>query len=109
AVGPRGRAEGGRTKGRSPPRSGGAAAGGNPLSRQPRDPPPRPGGSLRPSDGWPRWIVWVLIGLLAAVLVLPALFAPARRDRIDYGSFIDKVAAGQVASVKISNESGHIT
>src|SRR5205085_3141295 len=54
------------------------------MSRQPRDPPPRPGGSLRPSDGWPRWIVWVLIGLLAAVLVLPALFAPARRDRIDY-------------------------
>src|SRR5437899_3345608 len=79
------------------------------MSRQPREPSsPRPG-SLRPSDGWPRWIVWVLIGLLAAVLVLPALFAPARRDRIDYGTFIDKVAAHQVASVKVSNESGHIT
>ncbi|TML64544.1 MAG: ATP-dependent metallopeptidase FtsH/Yme1/Tma family protein [Actinobacteria bacterium] len=79
------------------------------MSRQPREPSSPRSGSLRPSDGWPRWIVWVLIGLLAAVLVLPALFAPARRDRIDYGTFIDKVAAHQVASVKVSNESGHIT
>src|SRR3954467_462720 len=84
------------------------------MSRQPQDLPPGPGrpprpGIPRPDQGWPRWAVWVLVGLLIAVVVLPYVFSSSAKKEIDYSEFKSKAVAGQVDSVVIANQSGNIS
>jgi cell division protease FtsH len=82
-------------------------------TQTPPPPPPRngrgPGG--RPStgaQGWPRWSIWVLIGLLLATILIPQLFSGGSSEQISYDSFIDRVEAGDVRSVEIDNSNAHI-
>src|SRR5256885_3837680 len=82
------------------------------MSRPPQGMPPgrtptRPGG--REQQGWPRGVVWVLIGLLTAVVLLPYLFSSPSKRSITYSQFISDVQAGKVESVGINNDSGRIT
>ncbi len=70
-----------------------------------------PGTPNVPGSGtnWPRPVVWVLIGVaLLALLAAPAM-TRSSSEKIDYSTFLDRVRAGEVASVDVDNETSRIT
>src|SRR5262245_66525766 len=84
------------------------------MSRSPNDlrpgRPDRPGGPGQPGPdrNW-RWVVYVLVALLVAVIVLPQLVPSTKRNELNYGDFLDKVNAKEVKSARVNNDSGKIT
>ena len=81
----------------------------------PPPPPPPPSGekksgrSGRSDLGWPRWSLWVLLGLVTASIVASSLLSSTEDNSITYNKFMDRVQAGQVKSVEINNDNAHIT
>jgi cell division protease FtsH len=78
-------------------------------------PPPPPGSERRPTgrfggdQGWPRWMIWVLIGvILVAILSLNASKSSSGTD-ISYGTFITQVKNDEVKSGTYDNTNGHIS
>ncbi len=104
-----------------------------PMSNLPPPPPPpppgrgrgpqRPSGDQRPNqpggggnpDGtrrpgsWPRWTMWVLLGVVALALILPSFWPSDAGEKLTYTQFIDQVQEGNVESVVINNDSNTIT
>src|SRR5947207_5867651 len=84
------------------------------MSRNPNDlrpgRPERPGGpgQTGPDRNW-RWVVYVLVALLVAVIVLPQLVPSTKRNELAYGEFLNKVNAKEVKSARVNNDSGKIT
>jgi cell division protease FtsH len=84
------------------------------MSRQP--PPPRgsrkdrsgapqpPGGT----SGWPRPIVWGLITVAVLVVLLSPVLTNGTSEELSYSEFRNRVVAGDVRSVEISNDSSRI-
>jgi cell division protease FtsH len=58
--------------------------------------------------GWPRWIIWVLIGVLVATVIVPNLLPRNDGDAISYTEFISEVRDGTVESIEINNGTGAI-
>ncbi len=56
----------------------------------------------------PKWSLWVLLGLLAAVFIGANLFARDTSTKLDFGTFITKVKTDEVKSVLYNNQSGRI-
>ena len=105
----------------------------SPMSNLPPPPPPpppgrgrgpqRPSGDQRPNqpgngapgDGtkrpgsWPRWTMWVLLGVVALALILPSFWPSSSGEKLTYTQFIDQVQEGNVESVVINNDSNTIT
>src|SRR5690606_22595169 len=75
-------------------------------SKPPRLPKPEGGENAR--RGLPRWIIWVLAGLLLATILVPSLLPSDDGDSISYTEFIAAVDDGDVASVEINNGTGQI-
>src|SRR5262245_62167222 len=80
----------------------------------PPPPPPPPGRSSRGQgaggrEQMPRWTIWVLGGVLAAVLLLPSVMSRDSRKSITYTDLRTKVAADQVEKITWSNNGGNIT
>ena len=70
-----------------------------------------PGTPNVPGSGtsWPRPVVWVLIGVaLLALLAAPAM-TRSSSEKIGYSTFLDRVRAGEVASVDVDNETSRIS
>jgi cell division protease FtsH len=91
-----------------PPPPGQRRPQGTPPPRNQRpsgDGPRRPG---RPGS-WPRWVLWVLAGLLLATILVPSLLPDEGGQDLTYSQFIDEVRAGSVESVEINNTNGNIT
>jgi cell division protease FtsH len=63
----------------------------------------RPG---RPERGWPRWTIWLLVGLVAASFVVPSLLDTDTRTEFSYSELMNEVEAGHVEEVTFSNETG---
>ena len=59
--------------------------------------------------GFPRWSLWILIGLVAATFLVPQLVDSDNATTVTYSEYIERVESGQVDSVIISNTSGVIT
>src|SRR4051794_18822821 len=84
------------------------------MSRSPNDQrpgrPERPGtpGATGPDRNW-RWVIYVLVALLVAVIVLPQLVPGTKRNELSYGDFLNKVNSEQVKSARVNNDSGKIT
>ncbi|MGE3620130.1 MAG: ATP-dependent zinc metalloprotease FtsH [Acidimicrobiia bacterium] len=78
----------------------------------PPPPPPRdprgPGRGTRADQGLPRWGLWVLLGLLAAIFLLPALFDGGAGDEVPYSDFMADVRDGKVSSIEIDNTNGAV-
>ena len=104
-----------------PPPSGGRAPGSPPTPHRPtfqgrssKGGPgkggtgPKPPGT-EPSRGWPRWLLWVLIGVLVATVIVPNLLPRNTGDAISYTEFIADVRAGKVESIEINNGTGAIS
>ena len=87
---------------------------------QPQSPPPPPpppgrepkrglqGGSNR-LGGFPRWSLWVLIGVLLLGFLLAGFFPTSQRKDVTYSQFREKVIAGDVTKIEIDNNDGSIT
>jgi len=56
----------------------------------------------------PKWSLWVLLGLLAAVFIGANLFAPSSGQAISFTEFIARVDGDQVKSVIYNNQTGKI-
>ena len=52
--------------------------------------------------------MWVLIGVALLALVAAPSLSRTNADKIDYSTFRERVEAGEVASVKITNETSRI-
>src|SRR6478672_1768729 len=88
-----------------PPPPGGRGPGGQPT---PPERPRQPGRPTRPT-GLPRWTVWILIGVVAALLFGSQLLTTDDGKSISYNEFMTNAKNGQVASAKYNNDSGTIS
>ncbi len=70
--------------------------------------PPRRDQDARRNQGWPRWGMWLVMGLIAAVLFLPGLLPSQSPEQVAYDLFLDQVAAGEVSEVLVDNQTGEI-
>ncbi len=78
------------------------------------DVPPQNDDANRPSrlggeGGIPRWIMWIGVAIVIALLVLPTFMRPMGGQPITYGEFLDRLGKGQVASAEFDNKTGDIT
>src|SRR3954454_7538022 len=60
------------------------------------------------SSGWPRWALWAALALLLVVVLLVGIPSGGQSTSIGYGQFLDHVSSGEVQSVDINAETGHI-
>src|SRR5262249_1530560 len=75
----------------------------------PPPPPPRDQPGRSPGrTGWPRWSIWVLIGLLLVALLLPSLFSTSSGTSISYSEFLTDVRSNKVESVDWHNNNGKV-
>jgi len=58
--------------------------------------------------GWPRWGMWLVLGLVASFLFFPNLFPADELDEVTYDRFLAQVAAHEVTDVLVDNLTGHI-
>ena len=86
-------------------------------------PPPPPPPSRRPKfsrdkfrstgdgekPGMPRWAVWALIAVAAALFIGPRLLPSVERTRLSYTEFLELVESGEVREVTINNLNNEIT
>jgi cell division protease FtsH len=83
-------------------------------SPPPPPPPPSPGRSSRgPGSGGreslPRWSIWVLAGVVLAVLVLPTFMNRTNRQEVDYSDLLTQVQQDKVDEITWDNNDGSIT
>jgi cell division protease FtsH len=82
-------------------------------SPPPPPPPPSPGRSSRGGTGGrdqlPRWAIWVLAGVILAVLVLPSFMTRSDREEIDYSELLTQVQQDNVGQITWNNNDGSIT
>jgi len=88
----------------------------SPQSPPPPPPPPSPGRSPRgsgPSGGreqqLPRWAIWVLVGALVSMFLLPSLLPSDDGDAIAYSDLRAQVAEDKVETITWSNNGGDIS
>src|SRR6516162_60452 len=78
----------------------------------PPPPPPPPQRDQRPGrsglGSWPRWSIWILLGIVAAALLLPSLFSTNDGPEINYSDFLSQVQNNNVKSIEWNNNNGHI-
>ena len=74
-----------------------------------RPPATRPdkGGAKR-DQGWPRWVIWLVMGLLGAALLFPRFLPAEELDMVSYDQFLTSVAADEVTDARIDNQTGRI-
>ncbi len=64
----------------------------------------------RAGQGFPRWSIWILVGVVLATMALPPLLGSSGDgEDIEYGTFLEWVADGRVESIVIDNTNGDIT
>jgi cell division protease FtsH len=90
----RGRSSGSRPTPKSRPKS-------SPKSGEPTE------GARK--GGWPRWLIWVMIGVLVATVILPQLLPNDDGDSITYSEFIEQITDGNVESITINNGTAAIS
>ena len=64
--------------------------------------------SGRGPGSWPRWTIWVLVGVLAAAFLVPSLWPSSSGESLEYSEWRTQVIEGNIATADI-NESGKIT
>ncbi len=77
----------------------------------PPPPPPTPkskGGRVAGEQGWPRWLAWAIFAAILATLFLPSLLSSSSDEEITFNAFLQAVADGEVAEVKVNNNNGEI-
>jgi cell division protease FtsH len=83
----------------------------------PPPPPPSPGRNSRGPGGrsdqqlpsFPRWAIWLVIGLVCAVLVVPSFLTRSDREDIDYDALLTQVRRDNVEEIDWDNSDSSIT
>jgi cell division protease FtsH len=65
--------------------------------------------SGRGPGSWPRWTIWVLIGVLAAAFIVPSLWPSDSGESLEYSEWRTQVIEGNIATAEINTGSGKIT
>ena len=65
-------------------------------------------GSGKGPGSWPRWTIWVLIGVLAAAFLVPSLWPSSGGETLEYSEWRTQVIEGNIATAEINNSSGKI-
>jgi cell division protease FtsH len=76
---------------------------------EPRPPgagPPRPPGA--PDTSWPRWVPWLVAGLVLSALVLSSFGRSDGKEELRYSEFLGSVRSDQVERVRIDQVTGKI-
>lgn len=76
-------------------------------------PPPPPGRNPKlpgksEGGGWPKWSVWVVMGVLATLLIVTMAAPRDESGTIPYTQFLEEVRSGQVKSVEYDNATARI-
>ncbi len=79
-----------------------------PPGRSPR--PSTPGGPMKAGNR-PKWMPWVVIGLIVAIIFVwkAAPTSATPQEKLQYGDFLTLVKQDHVASIKYESSSGKIT
>jgi cell division protease FtsH len=67
-----------------------------------------PASSGKGPGSWPRWTIWVLVGVLAAAFLVPSLWPSDSGEALEYSEWRTQVIEGDIATADI-NASGKIT
>ncbi len=67
-----------------------------------------PSSGGRGPGSWPRWTIWVLVGVLAAAFLVPSLWPSDSGESLEYSEWRTQVIEGNIATADI-NASGKIT
>ena len=59
-------------------------------------------------QGWPRWGIWLVLGLLASALFFPNFLPAPETDEVTYDRFLSRVAVHEVTDVLVDNLTGKI-
>ena len=86
----------------------------SPQGPPPPPPPPRQprGAGERPTPregGFPRWGLWVFVGLMVAALLLPGLLGGDDSTDVEYSEFMQSVREDEVESIEFDNTNGNIS
>ena len=77
---------------------------------KPRQGKGRPeGGAGGRDQGWPRWGIWLMMGLIGAALFFPSFLPAEEVEVVSYDQFLTRVAANEVTEVQVDNQTGRIT
>ena len=63
----------------------------------------------RGPGSWPRWTIWVLVGVLAAAFLVPSLWPSDEGESLEYSEWRELVIEGNIATAEINTGSGNIT
>ncbi|MGZ4785685.1 MAG: ATP-dependent zinc metalloprotease FtsH [Acidimicrobiales bacterium] len=85
------------------------------MSNEIPPPPPTPekgaNGRFGGDQGWPKWMIGVLVAVILGVLLLTFVANVSSGTQVSYGDFRDKLSAepSQVKSATYDNTNGHIS
>ncbi|RLE17314.1 MAG: cell division protein FtsH, partial [Actinobacteria bacterium] len=71
-----------------------------------------PDGSAKSGRGpgsWPRWTIWILVGVLAGAVLVPSLWPSDDGESLTYTEWRTQVVDGNVETAQISTGSGKIS
>lgn len=76
-------------------------------------PPPAPkgtdGGRDTEQQGWPRWTLWVLVAVVAAIFIVPSFINTDAGTTTPYGTFLERLRADEVAEATYDNVNNNVT
>jgi cell division protease FtsH len=77
--------------------------------------PPPPPSSDKPGSGrfggdqsWPKWMIWVLLGVILAAVLIPTLASSDSGTKVAYGDFKSSLTSDDVKSATYNNTNGNI-
>ncbi|MCB0989691.1 MAG: ATP-dependent zinc metalloprotease FtsH [Acidimicrobiales bacterium] len=81
------------------------------MARQSPPPTDQDGGAPRTNKGdggFPRWSLWILIGIVVATFLVPQMFEADNAEQVTFSQYEEQVRNGEVKSVVINNDTGDI-
>lgn len=59
-------------------------------------------------QGWPRWSIWLIVGVLVLSIGLPQLSGGDDREDLDFDEFTALVLSDSISTIEINNSTGEI-
>ncbi len=75
----------------------------------PEDPEGRGGNRFGSEQGWPKWMIWVLLGVIVAAFFLPSVMGGPKGEPVSYGQFVSNLRDDKVKNATFDNSNGQIT
>jgi len=67
------------------------------------------GSPAKGPGSWPKWTIWVLVGVLVAAILVPSLWPTDNGEELDYTEYLTQVEDGTIATAEVNRGSGKIT